>query len=151
MKHIYKIILTSVFFVIVSSSALLTSCEKSGKAPIPKTESMRDVPLKSSSNIISYEILRKWTPQGGGIGMALLVPEVSTKEEILALARNLRAAHLSKRWIWIDIFDSEEAFQHRDDPKYPEAKYFKHWLAQVSYNKATGYDKIEWVAEGRSH
>ena len=140
-----------IFIIILLSVISFPSCKKSDKSPIPKTESIEDVPLEINSFTISVVTIREWTPQEGGIGMALLVPEEVTKEQILALARHLRAEHLSKGWIWIDIFDSIEAYQNRVDPDYPEEEYAKHWLVQITYNSQTGLDKIEWLAYGRNH
>jgi hypothetical protein len=83
--------------------------------------------------------------------MIILVSEEATKEEVLTLAYHLRSKNLSMGWIWIDIFDSKEAYLHRDDPNYPEEKYSKHWLVNAMRNPKTDHDKINWVAEGRDH
>ena len=121
--------------------------KKEEKAPAPKTEAQEE----AKQRFIAYETLRRWTPQGGGVGMIILVSEETTKEEVLALARHLRSEYLSMGWVWIDIFDSKEAYLHRDNPNYPEEKYSKHWLVNVVRNPKTGHDKINWVAEGRDH
>jgi len=107
---------------------------------------------------IDYQVLRQWsiptwhTP-GGGIGMELLVSEDATKEEVLALANSLRSKYLPRKdyFITIQIFDSLEAYSHREDLTYPEEEYFKHFLIDITRNPNTGYDEISWVAKGRGH
>ena len=150
-KSSFCIGLISMLLLVVLSGVFITACEKSDKTPLPITKQKTGVLTESKQNIIDFEILRRWTPQRGGIGMVLLVSEEATKEEILCLARHLRSNYLSKGWVLIDIFDSKEAYQHRDDPNYPEYKYSKHWLVQVSYDKARGFDSVEWLASGRDH
>ncbi len=106
-----------------------------------------------TQNIIQYEVLKQWTfPMSGfgGIGMDILVSEKATKDEVLNLARYLRTIH-GKGGIMINIFDSKEAYLNRENLQYPEKKYFRHFLVQITKNPVTGFDKIEWVAEGRDH
>lgn len=53
--------------------------------------------------------------------------------------------------MYFKIFDSKEAYLHRDDPKYPEEKYWTHFLVNVVRNPKTGFDEVNWVAVGRDH
>jgi hypothetical protein len=101
--------------------------------------------------IIKYQVLRQWTVPAGGIGMEILVSEDAAKEEVLALASSLHSKYLPEGYIYIQIFDSLSAYNHRDDPNYPDEDYFKHFLVDISRNTETGYDEILWVAEGRGH
>lgn len=100
---------------------------------------------------IDYQVLRQWSTPAGGIGMEILVSEDAAKEDVLALANSLRSKYLSRGYIFIDIFDSLEAYTHRDDMTYPEAEYWKHYLVNIVRNPQTGYDEIYWAAEGRDH
>jgi len=145
-------ITTTLVATVLTTSFLALGCgEKEEEAPAPKTEEKTQRPKEEKQHFITYETLRQWTPPAGGIGMAILVAEEATKEEVLALAQHLRSNYSSRGSLWIDIFDSKEAYLHRDDPNYPEKEYSKHWLAHVFRNPKTGEEKIDWVAEGRDH
>jgi len=145
-------IATTMVVVALITSLLALGCgKKERETPAPKTEQKVPAPKEEKQHFIAYETLRQWTPPAGGVGMTILVAEKVTKEEVLALAQHLRSKHSSTKWLWVDIFDSKEAYLHRDDPNYPEKKYSKHWLVQVFRNRKTGEDRIDWVAEGRDH
>ncbi|MDP8239985.1 MAG: hypothetical protein P9X24_12915 [Candidatus Hatepunaea meridiana] len=101
--------------------------------------------------MIEFEVLRSWTPGRKGTGMEILVSKKATKEQVMKLAHFLRKKYKLGGFIWISIFDSREAWKHRDDESYPSDKYFKHFLAQISVNPNTGHDKVSWVAEGRGY
>lgn len=101
-------------------------------------------------NLIKYQVLREWKPKNG-IGMELLVNENATKEEIMKLAKHLRKNYESLSFLSIDIFDSREAWENRENLNYPEEEYSKHWLVNMVRNKNTGYDEIKWVAIGREN
>jgi hypothetical protein len=109
---------------------------------------------EAKQDFIAYESLRRWTIPAGGVGMEILVSEEATKEEVLTLAYHLRAKYLSEGFIVIRVFDSKEAYLRKcrdDDPNYPHEKYMKHFLVDLVRNPKTGYDRINWVAEGRDH
>ena len=125
--------------------------KKDEKVSTLRIEQKTEVTEETKQSVIAYETLRRWTPQGGGIGLIILVSEKASKEEVMALASHLRYENLSKGWIWIDIFDLKEAYLHRDDQNYPEQKYFKHWLVNVCVNPSTGHDEMQWVGDGRDH
>jgi len=99
---------------------------------------------------LPYQTLRQWSP-GGGIGMDILVPEKTTKEQVLELARFIRADYDDEPFIYVFMFDSKTAWQHREDDKYPQKEYLRHFLATITRNSKTGFDKIEWHAKGRDH
>jgi len=107
---------------------------------------------------IDYQVLREWKIPAGGIGMELLVDESATKEEVLALAAYLWEEH-SNGYLIIDIFDSLEAHAARETEtrtghlpsNYSDEEYWKHHLMIIIRNPKTGYDEIQWVAEGRGY
>lgn len=144
---------TAIMIVVITVTLLVTlGCgKKEEKVQELRMEQKTKAPAETKQSIIAYETLRRWTIPAGGVGMEILVSVKATKEEVLALARHLRSNYLSKGFVIIRIFDSKEAYLHRDDPNYPEDKYFKHFLVDVMRNPKTGYDKINWVAEGRDH
>lgn len=116
-----------------------------------QTEAQKD------ARLIPFEVLKKWEipPGGSGIGMIILVSKKATKGEVMELAARLREQHLDKvkkgkgGILWIDIFDSKEAWLNRNNPKYPNAKFDRSWLVNICVNPNTGYDKIVWTAKGR--
>jgi hypothetical protein len=114
-----------------------------------KTEAEKD------ADLIPFEVLKNWQIPPGGIGMIILVSEKATKDEVMKLAVKLRERYIhkykGKGGIYIDIFDSKEAWLNRDNPKYPEAKFDRSWLVNINVNPYTGYDKIEWTAIGRKY
>jgi len=107
---------------------------------------------------LDYQVLREWDIPAGGIGMDLLVDESATKEEVLALAAHLREEY-SDGYIYIYIFDSLEAHAARETEirtghlpsNYSDEEYWKHHLVNIIRNPKTGYDEIQWVAEGRGY
>ncbi len=120
---------------VVLAAGLLIGCGE--KTEVPKT--------------IDYQVIRQWAIPAGGIGMDILVSEEATKEEVLALANSLRSKYLPGGYIYIQIFDSLEAYSHREDLTYPQEEFMKHFLVDITRNPNTGYDEIRWVAEGRGH
>lgn len=106
---------------------------------------------QQKADVIEHEVLRTWNIPAGGIGMDILVSEQASKGDILKLASELRKENLSRGTIVINIFDSREAWQNRDNQNYPQEKYDRHFLVQVIVNPKTGYDKITWDAKGRDH
>ncbi len=111
----------------------------------------------SSQHLITFETLRQWGIPAGGIGMEILVAETATKEQVLALAKQLHDKYLSTGAMFILIFDSKEAYLSREavlrgeESSYPEEEYDKHFLVNITRNANTGYDKILWQAQGRDH
>jgi len=105
---------------------------------------------------IDYQVLREWKIPAGGVGMELLVDETATKDEVLALAAHLREEY-SDGYLIIDIFDSLEAHAARETEArtgqlpISEEEYWKHHLVMIFRNSKTGYDEIQWVAEGRGY
>jgi hypothetical protein len=83
--------------------------------------------------------------------MAILVSDKATKKEVLDLAKNIRNQFSSKDILTVSIFDKKEAWQNRSNDNYPESKYFKHYLVELTRNKNTGYDEIQWTAKKRKH
>ena len=107
---------------------------------------------------IDYQVLREWKIPAGGIGMEFLVNESATREEVLALADHLREEY-SDGYLIMDIFDSLEAHAARETEtrtghlpsNYSDEEYWKHHLVNIIRNPKTGYDEIQWVAEGRGY
>ena len=109
-----------------------------------------------SESLINYEVLKNWS-KNSLVGMQILVSEKSTKEQVMALAKHFRSKY-DGSFISIYIFDSKETPLHQADlgdfgswQNYTEEQYYKHWLVLITRNTSTGFDKIEWVAEGRDH
>jgi|WetSurMetagenome_2_1015567.scaffolds.fasta_scaffold304766_2 hypothetical protein len=105
---------------------------------------------------INYEILRSWTiptshTPGGGYGMELLVSDSTTQDQAINLARYFHKKRKRDEFLIIQIFDSREAYDNRDNENYPEEKYFKHFLVDMTVNPNTDYDRVSWVAKGRDH
>jgi hypothetical protein len=142
---------TMILLVVVTLFVTFGCGKKEEKEPALRIEQKTMAPVETKQSIIAYETLRRWTIPAGGVGMEILVSENATKEEVLALARHLRSNSPPKGLLIINIFDSKEAYLHRDDPNYPEERYSKHWLVNVLGKRETGDDKINWVAEGRDH
>ena len=112
----------------------------------------------TSPSPIDYQVIREWEIPAGGIGMEILVDEIATKEEVLALADHLRKEY-SDGHIIIDIFDSLEAHAARETEartghlpsNYSDEEYWKHHLVMLFWNPETGYDEIRWVATERGY
>jgi len=136
-------------FILIVIGGALSDQEK--KQPPPKTQQKTETSMAAKQPLSEFKTLRRWNIPAGGIGMELLVSEKATKKEVIALAQYLRSKYSSKGFINIEIFDLEEAYLHRDDPSYPEKKYFKHYLISAVRNPKTGYEKINWMARGRNH
>ncbi len=146
-----RIITTMMTLLAVALAVALSYEKKNERVLASETEQKTKAPEEAKQLYIPYETLRQWTVPSGGIGMEILVSEKATKERVLALARHLRSKYLSEGFILIQVFDSKEAYLNRDNPSYPEKKYFKHFLVDLVRNPKTGYDEITWVAEGRDH
>jgi len=137
------LILVAFFIILGGLIAYLT--------PTPNTQQKTEISMEPKKPSITFKTLRRWDIPAGGIGIELLVSEKATKKEVMALAQHLRSKYLSKGFVNIQIFDSEEAYLHRDDTSYPEKKYFKHYLISLVRNPKTGYYEINWMAKGRDH
>jgi len=98
--------------------------------------------------LIKYEVFRDY---GLGSRKVILVSEKATKEEVLTLASYLKTNYMaeSNGWVFIEIFDSKEAFLNQTNLNYPEKKYFKHFLVDAGNNPHTGVSWLDWVAEDR--
>jgi len=104
-------------------------------------------PEQKAEQFIKYSVLRQWKIGSTGIGMEILVSPTNTKDEIMALAGNLRKEKLRGGPLnIIFIFDSKEAWANRDNDAYPEKTYWKHFLVEINTQEA---EEIKWVAEGR--
>ena len=115
------------------------------------------VPAARPSPVISYLVLREWqiptqhTPAGGS-GMELLVSPSNTKEQVIRLAESLRSKYaVNNRFLQVDIFDDKTAYLNRENESYPQSKFMKHYLVCMTVNPNTGYNEIQWMAEGRDH
>ena len=144
-------VITIIVFALVILTVVLDCTKREENGPAIKTEQDTEMIDENQQSMISYETLRQWNIPAGGVGMEILEPPEATKGEVLDLAKYLRSSYLSKGFVIIQIFDSREAYLHRDDPNYPEDKYYKHFLVDVVRNPKTGHDKISWVAEGRQY
>ncbi len=100
---------------------------------------------------LGYQVLREWDIPAGGIGMDILVSETATKEEALALANYLRSEYSYKGNLFISIYDSKEAQSSNFQGVMSDEEFRKHFLVQITRNKITGYDEIEWLATERGY
>ena len=105
--------------------------------------------VRSAEYPIIFETLKKHDIPAGGTTLIILVSEKETKDNVMKLAKILFEEYTSKGSFYLQIFDSKEAYINRDNPEYPEKKYWKHFLVDGSYNKNTGYKNLDWVADGR--
>jgi len=99
-----------------------------------------------------FEILSQHNMSGRGFRLVVLVSPSTSKDQAMALAKELRDLYKDlnpKKILDISIFDSKEAYKHQSDDKYPQKKFMKHYLVQVNVNPNTGFNEIRWVAEGR--
>lgn len=142
--------------VVVITVTLLVALgcgEKEENAQELRTEQKTRRPAEIKQNIISYETLRQWDINADGVGMEILVSADATKIEVMTLARYLRGKYPSKRheFLLVQIFDSKEAYLHRDDMGYPQDEYLKHFLVNIFRNQRKGIDDLKWVAKGRAN
>lgn len=93
-----------------------------------------------------YQVL----DSSSGRTVDLLVKPQETKAAVLGLADCL-AKEYKKELVFFEIYDSEEAARNRDNPKYPEAKLFKHWLVEIRLDGSEQKPEIEWIGRGRNH
>jgi hypothetical protein len=143
---------TMMIVMVAVTSVITCGCDKNEeKVLLSKNEQKTETPKETKQNIITYETLRQWTIPAGGVGMQILVSDEATKDEVLSLAKHLRSNSSPKNFFILHIFDLEEAFLNRDNPDYSDEKYFKHFLVSAVRNPKTGYNKINWMAEGRDH
>ncbi len=133
-----------IFFIVLC--ALFGSCKKS--SPVPDTRVWHEV---KQEKIIDYQLLRNWVPGKSGTGLEILVSPESTKEEVLALARELVFKYKSQGQIIAMIFDSKEAWENRWNDKYPEEKFYKHKLVSITVPvmEPIQTKEIVWTAEKR--
>lgn len=81
------------------------------------------------------------------IGMAGLVPPGSSKDDVVALARDLRAKYDAYDNINIEIFDSEAAAKEYASRQVADPV---HHMASISRYKTGGRDVILWVGGGKA-
>lgn len=139
-RNIGCLILFAIFFI-----PFLTIIYSSHRNPEQKITSKKEI---VKNKLIEHKTLRQWNIPAGGIGVDILVSEKAKKEEVMALAKALRNNYYQNNF-FLNIFDSEEAYENRFNENYPLDEYRKHWLLQVSINKKTGCDEITWVAKNR--
>ncbi len=144
----YKIPLgiLAVLVVVYIIIQVLNSTDKSKTIVGTKEQAVQSTVAKQ----IDYEILKR-VDFNDGLTLEVLVSEQSAKSDVMALARSLKKEHSKDKKLYINIFDSKDAYKNRDNINYPEAEYSKHWLVAVSINKYTGHEALDWVAEGRDH
>lgn len=116
------------------------------KQKISSTESVID----DLSQKIPFKIIKRGNMGTRGISLVLIVPGKMTKEEVMKLAKQIQDSS-SKTLLFIQIFDSIEAYKNQGNDKYPEKKYWKHFLVDMAINPSSGINRVDWVAEGRNH
>lgn len=105
--------------------------------------------LQKPENLLSYEILKEAYPNDKSKNLMLdvLVSPDSKKEKIIELSRYFRKYYIDKHWLMINIWSSKESFENRMNDKYPESKYWKHYLVQIIHSR--NKDDILWVKDGK--
>ncbi|MFA4907840.1 MAG: hypothetical protein WC602_06210 [archaeon] len=137
--------------IVVVFSMALVQCEKKVEKSYSIQKENEIVNTNDMVNkFINYEVLKSVVSTNSEM-MVILVSEKSTKQEVMELLRHLKSQHSLSKMVFIQIFDSKEAYQNQQNDSYPENKYWKHFLADYSHNPNTGHDELNWVAEGRDH
>jgi hypothetical protein len=129
-----------VFLLVLSS---IPSKSPSSYVSVPEIK-------KPETHALSYEVLRQWTPGKSGTGLELLVSPTATKKEVLQLANELKYEYIEYGQEVIFIFDSRDAWANRDNDRYPEAEYFKHFLVAIYCPPLSGQETVTWMAKGRN-
>jgi hypothetical protein len=80
-----------------------------------------------------------------GVGMYILVPERSDKSIVLRLLDCIRDQYNKQGFLFLNIWDSKEAYLRQLDDTYPISKVWKHLLIVYYYNPANGYDEYNWM------
>lgn len=123
-------------------------------AALPKPQPMAEPEPPLPTEAFRFTIVDEWgrSPEvaadlGGNastlIGMAGLIPARSAREDVIALARELRADYEAYDNINIEIFDSERAAQ---DFAADQSVDPVHHVASISRHKGSGRDLILYLA-----
>ena len=99
---------------------------------------------------IEYSILRKRAYKDV-FELEVLVSEDASKNDVMHLATALKDRCVNFKRVYVWVYDSEEAYQNRNNLGYPEEEYWKHFLVRAKKNDYKGTDEIMWLAEGRDH
>ncbi len=90
------------------------------------------------------KILGRHDIGNSGLSLNILVRKSTSKEDVLKIAKKIRSTFPGKI-LDVSIFDSEESFKNRNNDKYPDSKYFRHYLVQMNVNPHTGFNEIKWM------
>jgi hypothetical protein len=94
---------------------------------------------------VPYEVLSEWQV-AGKLCQELLVAESTSRADAMALGEWLKQNHEGQFFL-IFVYDSREAWRNRDNDRFPEKKFWRHYLVGVSADPPC----VTWMAEGRGH
>jgi len=101
------------------------------------------VKKEKPGDIIDYRIY-----SGSGSTYQVLVEKETKKEDVIRLAKYLRNKHSSSSFIFIAIFNDEEALENKINESYSTKRVMQHFLIQITKNNNTGFDKVIWMKNG---
>jgi len=97
---------------------------------------------------LKFQVLNQHAFKANALSLNILVKKTTTKAQALHIAKRIRET-FPGYLLDVGIFDEKEAFQNRLNDRYPEEKFFKHYLVQMNVNPHTGFNEIQWMARGR--
>ena len=71
---------------------------------------------------MEFEVIREWIPRDVGVGLEIVVDESTTKNMVLELGEYFRREYANELYVFIAIFNNEEAARNRNSLSYPEEK-----------------------------
>ena len=93
---------------------------------------------------MEFEVVREWIPRDVGIGLEIVVDESTTKDMVVELGEYFRRTYAKELFVFIAIFDNEEAAKNRNTLSYPEEELMSHYLVQLTVNKNAGENELKW-------
>jgi hypothetical protein len=107
------------------------------------------VHAQSVKNQTDFQVLSQSNGRDGKhISLVILVPLKSKRPDVIALAETLKAQHKMKEGtVYLEIWDSKEAYDNRLNDGYPFCKLVAHKLVEALCNPQSGYDGIEWLPD----
>lgn len=120
-------------------------------APSVSYNKPKEIVSAPDSSIIPYKILHDKDIPRVIRTLYILVSPQATQEDVLRLTRDLLVQYDEYPSFYLQIFDNQEAYSGRSNPAYPEKEYWRHFLVDVTRNASTGYNSVNWVAEGRGY
>ena len=142
MRHERAVIGFGIGALVVLMVAIVVIFDPTEPPPIKKVAVEKTT---SEEEMLPYSVLRRTSRSYDHLVLEILVESDATKSEVMELAHSLRKQHDERSIMFIDIFDSEEAWRRKGDETYPEENYWSHYLVQVARNRSTGLDTVMWI------